>query len=189
MEEIISLSQGLGCHILNIHKDLCLQRIFVLTYFWSHKWAQLRKSIGTCLLSCAENLILEIEGGEREENFKLYIYIYIYSNCIYTHIFQSLTYSFCGRLDFWRQVQQYHLSYMLLYNVTLPPSHGQVSSPLEFGGLIKKKKKTERKTKRQCSFLLHWNASTGDQSCCVKSLTVLKLPSCGEAQGTWRNHM
>lgn len=74
--------------------------------------------------------------------------------------------------------------------MTSPPSRGQTESmspPLESARL---RKKVERKTERQSAFLLfHWDANAGDHGCCVKSLTGLQLPSCGEAQGMWRNHM
>lgn len=62
------MSQDLGCHTLNMHEDMCLQRNFVLAYFWSRAWAQLRKPIGAFLPPWAENLILEVGikgvGGE-----------------------------------------------------------------------------------------------------------------------------
>lgn len=93
---IIFGSQGLRCHMLNMHKDLCLQRSSVLAYLWSPESARLHKPIGAWLPPSADNLILESEGGgwgkilqwDREENFN------------WVFIFQFLCYSFCGRLHF-----------------------------------------------------------------------------------------
>ena len=60
MEGTLSLLQCLMCHTLNTHKDMCLQRRFLLAYFQSHAWVQRHNAIGACLPHCTENLILEI---------------------------------------------------------------------------------------------------------------------------------
>lgn len=83
---IIFWSQGLRCHMLNMHKALCSQRTCGSTVVEPES-APLHKPVGAGLPPCADNLILESDGrgwgvgensavGERGK-FQLSIYISI----------------------------------------------------------------------------------------------------------------
>lgn len=149
---------------------MCLQRSFVLAYFWSHAWVQLHHTIGACFPPCTENLILKIgikglgevdslEGKRRKIQLSIYISI-------------SLLFIL------------WHIAFTKKGTIIPSTLHGLIvwfchphmvrvlSPPLESSGPVGKKKKRTEKNDNITS-------STGNY---CWSLNILRPPSCYEAQ-------